>query len=481
MPTAIQELEDKRDGIGKKMRELNDKAKSEKRSFSDDDWKQWNTWDAERTEVEREIEREEKLEEIGTRRSRDDEYQESRNRRKFDERRKSHNPDDDDPDRPLTPYERCRALNAWALGKRNRDRDAAKLAERLGYFMDQSEVDIVWHRGADLDGVSLRAPRSISEARKQIERRRELRGEELKAWESRAAQKVNLTADGVKAADGSLGGYTVPDEMMGPFEVALLQWGGMRQGASIITTATGADFPLPNTDDSTNEGEIIGENVAVNEQEVLFTQLILGAYKYSSKMVKVSVELLQDSAVNLPAFLGEALGTRIGRITNRHFTVGDGTGKPKGITVAATSSGITASVAGALKYTELMSLKHSVDPAYRTNGRFMMHDATLQKMKNMADTTGRPLWLPSLIPGEPPTFDGDSYIINQHMPSTAATRGIVYGDLAKYIIRECRTITLMRLDERFAEAHQVAFLAFARYDGDLRDAGTHPVKYLTLA
>jgi hypothetical protein len=28
--------------------------------------------------------------------------------------------------------------------------------------------------------------------------------------------------------------------------------------------------------------------------------------------------------------------------------------------------------------------------------------------------------------------------------------------------------------------HQVAFVAFARYDGDLIDAGTNPVKYLTL-
>jgi hypothetical protein len=37
----------------------------------------------------------------------------------------------------------------------------------------------------------------------------------------------------------------------------------------------------------------------------------------------------------------------------------------------------------------------------------------------------------------------------------------------------------MRLDELFAQCRQVAFLAFSRHDGDLLDAGTHPVKYLT--
>ena len=37
-----------------------------------------------------------------------------------------------------------------------------------------------------------------------------------------------------------------------------------------------------------------------------------------------------------------------------------------------------------------------------------------------------------------------------------------------------------RLDERYAELGVVAFLAFSRHDGDLLDAGTNPVKYLTM-
>ena len=37
-----------------------------------------------------------------------------------------------------------------------------------------------------------------------------------------------------------------------------------------------------------------------------------------------------------------------------------------------------------------------------------------------------------------------------------------------------RDFTLVRLDERFAEFLQVAFLAFMRTDGDLLDAGTDP-------
>ena len=40
---------------------------------------------------------------------------------------------------------------------------------------------------------------------------------------------------------------------------------------------------------------------------------------------------------------------------------------------------------------------------------------------------------------------------------------------------------MIRLEERFADYGQVAFIGFARYDGNLLDAGTNPVKYITQA
>jgi HK97 family phage major capsid protein len=48
----------------------------------------------------------------------------------------------------------------------------------------------------------------------------------------------------------------------------------------------------------------------------------------------------------------------------------------------------------------------------------------------------------------------------------------------KYIIRSVKELSIVRLNERFADHGQVAFLGFARYDGNLIDAGTDPVKYI---
>jgi HK97 family phage major capsid protein len=106
--------------------------------------------------------------------------------------------------------------------------------------------------------------------------------------------------------------------------------------ATVIRTDTGAALPIPTSDDTSNKGAILGENTAASEVDVSFGQLVLDAYKYSSKYVLVSVEFLQDSSINVAEFIGKALGERIGRIQNDHFTTGTGSSQPNGIVTAAT-------------------------------------------------------------------------------------------------------------------------------------------------
>jgi HK97 family phage major capsid protein len=284
------------------------------------------------------------------------------------------------------------------------------------------------------------------------------------------------------------GGYTVADATMQALEQALLAFGGMRQVATILRTDTGGPLPIPTTNDTTAKGRLISENSVTTETEMTFGQLVLDSWKYSSDYILASVEFLQDSSIDVPGFLGTALGTRIARLQNDHFTTGTGSSQPNGIVTAATTSSVTFAGTSTIIYDDVVNLIHSVDPAYRNNGRFMFHDGALKMLKKIkvlqysGDTTGYPLWQPSLTMGQPDMIGGYPYIVNQSMTTPATgVKSILFGDFSKYIIRDVRDVTLLRLDERFAEYHQVAFLAFARSDGDLLDAGTHPVKYGTQA
>ncbi len=174
------------------------------------------------------------------------------------------------------------------------------------------------------------------------------------------------------------------------------------------------------------------------------------------------------------------LGERMGRGTNDYFTTGTGSSQPNGIVTAATSAGV-ALAAKTPTYAELVAIEHAVDPAYRNGASWMFHDTEFAEFKKIVDaSTGRPIWLPNMVQGAPDTLLGYPYTINQSMAVAAATgsgKSILFGRLSKYIIRDVRDVTLFRLDELYAEYYQVAFVAFSRHDGDLLDAGTHPVVY----
>jgi HK97 family phage major capsid protein len=314
----------------------------------------------------------------------------------------------------------------------------------------------------------------MQEVRKNAQLRSEFRQVERERYEK--TRETRALSVGVTTA----GGFSVPDEMMRALEESLLQWGGMRQAATVITTATGADLPIPTVDDTAQKGVILAENTGAATQDVVFAQKVMKAFKYSSKMIQVSVELLQDTSINLPQYLGSALGTRIGRITNDHFTTGAGTTEPWGVVTRATTSGVTVASAGVMIFSEPLRLLHSVDPAYRQGASFMCHDSTFLKLRQMVDGQARPIWEPSLQAGQPGSLYGYPVLINQSMAAYAAAAKVaLFGQFSKYLIRDVRSIEIMRLDERYAEAHQVAFLGFSRHDGDLLDAGTDPVKFMT--
>ena len=294
---------------------------------------------------------------------------------------------------------------------------------------------------------------------------KELSGEEKRA------QSVGVT---------TAGGFTVPDEAMQPLEDAMLAFGGMRQSrTTIIRTGTGADMPIPTDDDTSNAGVLLAENTAATEQDFVFGQVVLQAFKYTSKLVRVSIELLQDSNFNMSQFLGRKLGERIGRITNTHFTTGDAASKPNGV--------VTASVVGkvgatgqtlTIIYDDLVDLQHSVDPSYRPNAEFMLHDLSVAIIKKLKTTDGLPLWAPGIAVREPDRILDHTFVVNQDIAQMAANaKSVLFGDLSKYWIRDVMEILLLRLEERYAEFGQVAFLAFSRHDGDLIDAGTNPVKH----
>lgn len=283
---------------------------------------------------------------------------------------------------------------------------------------------------------------------------------------------------------GSEGGYTVQTEVATRLLDQLKLFGGMRAVSTVIQSDKGNDIQFPTSDGTAEVGELIGQNTTATAADPTFGTLTHSVYKYSSKIVAVPYELLQDSQIDVESFVRNRLAERLGRIQNTHFTTGTGTGQPKGAVTAAAlgktgANGQTTSVIA----DDLIDLIHSIDPAYRALGRcrFMMNDASLAKVRKLKDTNGRPLLTPGDYPLSGMMADsilGFPVAINQDVASMAASaKSILFGDFSYYTIRDVMGMTLFRFeDSAYAKLGQVGFLAWMRTGGNLVGNGVE-IKY----
>ena len=169
------------------------------------------------------------------------------------------------------------------------------------------------------------------------------------------------------------------------------------------------------------------------------------------------------------------------------FTIGTGTNQPDGIvtsaTIGVTGAGSLATTGG-ISYDNLVDLMESLDPAYgdHPDARWMMHQTIRKAIRKLKDTTGKPIWEPSVQVGVPDTLLGRAVRVNNDMASVAQEQRSagLRQHQAAYVVREViGSSALLRLTERYADNLQVGFIAFERSDGTLRtrtpsDVQDHP-------
>lgn len=298
--------------------------------------------------------------------------------------------------------------------------------------------------------------------------------------QAHAARRNSDIQAAMSTSVNSEGGYTVAPEYQRQLLETMKAQGGIRNAVSTFQTATGAQMLWPTADATAEEGEIVGQNAAVGSLDTAFGQVSLDVFKYSSKKIALPFELIQDSMFDIEAYIQALLARRLGRITDKHFTVGSGTGQPKGLITAATvgKAGATGQAA-AITYDDLVDLEHSVDPAYRQGAKvgFMMHDQTLKQIRKLKDADGRPIFVPGYEQGNPggapDRLLGRPIFINQDMDAMKANaKSVAFGDFSKYMIREVMDLTLFRMaDSGFLLNGQIGFVAFNRQGGSLIDVG----------
>ena len=263
------------------------------------------------------------------------------------------------------------------------------------------------------------------------------------------------------------GGYLVPDTFEKKLITTLEEENVIRKHAHVFTTSSGSHkIPVVST---RGTAAWVDEEGQIPESDDAFGQQLIGAHKIST-LIKVSEELLNDSAFDLENYFATEFARRIGNAEEAAFLTGNGSGKPTGILadIGGAEIGVTAASETAITADEIIDLFYSLKSPYRKKAIWVLNDRTIKAIRKLKDSNGQYLWQPALHEGEYDTILGKRIYTSPFAPEIGAgAKTIAFGDFSYYWIGDRQGIAFKRLNERYAETGQVGFLASKRVDAKL--------------
>ena len=260
------------------------------------------------------------------------------------------------------------------------------------------------------------------------------------------------------------GGYLIPEEFENQIIKGLDEINVFRSLAKVITTSSDRKIPLA---DGHSEATWTDENALYTESNPTFSQIELDAFKLTD-LVKISEELLQDSAFDLESYIASEFARAFGLKEEEAFCVGDGVKKPTGLfTAQGADVGVTSSGAS-ITADDIISLVYSLKAPYRKTAKFLLNDDTISTIRKLKDSNGNYLWQPSLQAGQPDLLAGYEVRTSPYVPKVAASAyAVAFGDFSNYWIADRQNRTFKRLGELYATNGQVGFIASQRVDGKI--------------
>lgn len=136
-----------------------------------------------------------------------------------------------------------------------------------------------------------------------------------------------------------------------------------------------------------------------------------------------------------------------------------------GIIPAVTNSSTSTTTAD-----DVVKLKQTVKPSARVNGVYVFSGDFETKLLLLKDTTGVPLWRPSLVAGQPAMLNGSSYYVSDRLDAVAASKTpALFGNFKKaheIVIR--RGLTVSRSEHFYFGNGAIAIRGDARWGATVK-------------
>lgn len=214
----------------------------------------------------------------------------------------------------------------------------------------------------------------------------------------------------------------------------LVEWSPVRSVASTLPMG-GAMVEFLRLTDEVEPG-MVTETGPRPESEPGFDSIEVKPFE-AAVMIPLSKTILEDSVVNLTAFLNQHLAKKFGQKEARQFVVGNGVTEAEGVLTSTMVKTFDAT-ATTLKGDDLIDLFYALASAYSARGTWMMNRQTMATVRKLKDAQGSYIWQPGLAAGQPPMILGRPVLDAPDMPNVAAgATPIVFGDFSSgYLIAD---------------------------------------------
>lgn len=253
------------------------------------------------------------------------------------------------------------------------------------------------------------------------------------------------------------GGYTVPVSYDSRVIGRVYETSDLRSLATVVSIS-GKELIIPRDEGEFGFGGWVGETAAPSETATSqLGESKIAVHEMFSEP-RVTQQMLEDSGLDVEAWVGNKVGDKFARIEATSFFTGPGTNQPRGILTYAnyTNPGVTENgkieqiVSGhatQLTGDGIYNLVYSLKGPYAKSAKFLASRTVVRDLLKLKDGQGNYLWqMGDVKNGQPSTLVTYPIVRAEDMPAVAASAlALAFGDFkAGYTIVDRMGITLLR-------------------------------------
>ena len=215
----------------------------------------------------------------------------------------------------------------------------------------------------------------------------------------------------------------------------------------------------------------IAEEAAYSDQTPTVGQVAFSLEK-SGGLIKTTRELLEDSAVNLPALLTQIFQETAGRFEDVGIISGNNTTQYAGIMSDTDVAFYTMAGSTSVVVADLIGTHYALNAQFRANATWVMKSA-INSLINQIQVTGNGVTGIADITTSPSAFILGRPVVDTDVVSglgatiTSTEKIAIFGDFRNYYVFDRVGFTIRRNDSLYMENDQVGFFASRRGDGQV--------------